>query len=520
LLKKIYLLDIQIHIVGFFSFFPIFIFPIFVVMNQAYYTKTILISLIAVLGINFYASAQNIEIKGLKNDVPTSIALDANGDMILAGYTKSFDDGSDQAYLVKIDDRGDVLWEKTMGDIYGDRIFDICIDDDQSLFITGESWLGLGGVYGRENMFVAELDEDANLTNQRSYFGYHRDMGLRIKEVDHGNHIVVGYTKSMADKTGEIMIVKVNPSLDTIWKTILGEPRSVDYGFDMIESENTYLVIGSIGGFFNSVQDDYLTPKSRMYMAQLDFDGHLLWEKKYGGEGHDWIEQAVIAEGGVYAIGSTQSIGNGSFDMLLLKTDLNGDSLFAKSYGEAHFEHGRSIVYHNHRLFLGGQKKSDAEKMSSAIYLVCTDMDGQVIWEKTIESTESDKLVEMVLSKDGQSIYCLAQSEHSDTHKDFWLFNMDLNGNISTLTDVQLAKNNQVYPNPVSTLANIDVADYVRESCKLMIYNEVGQLVSQKQSVLSGSVFSFLVTNLNSGFYTYRLDIGDRKRISGKFIVR
>ena len=69
-------------------------------------------------------------------------------------------------------------------------------------------------------------------------------------------------------------------------------------------------------------------------------------------------------------------------------------------------------------------------------------MDGQVIWEKTIESTESDKLVEMVLSKDGQSIYCLAQSEHSDTHKDFWLFNMDLNGNISTLTDVQLAKNN------------------------------------------------------------------------------
>jgi len=147
-------------------------------------------------------------------------------------------------------------------------------------------------------------------------------------------------------------------------------------------------------------------------------------------------------------------------------------------------------------------------------------MDGQVIWEKTIESTESDKLVEMVLSKDGQSIYCLAQSEHSDTHKDFWLFNMDLNGNISTLTDVQLAKNNQVYPNPVSTLANIDVADYVRESCKLMIYNEVGQLVSQKQSVLSGSVFSFPVTNLNSGFYTYRLDIGDRKRISGKFIVR
>jgi hypothetical protein len=470
--------------------------------------------------INYYASAQNIELPHLENDIPTSIALDANGDIILAGYTKSFDDGSDQTYLAKLDYRGSVLWEQTMGNIYGDRIFDICIDDDQSIFITGETWLGFDSHYGRENLFVAQLDADGNLLAQNSYYAYHRDMGLRIKPTDDDHHIIIGYTKSMEDKTGEIMIVKINASLDTVWKTILGENRSVDYGFDILENEMGYMLIGSIGGFFNSVQDDYLTPRSRMYIAQLDFDGHLVWEHKYGGEGHDWIEQAVITDGGVYSIGSTQSIGNGSFDMLLLKTDFNGDSIFAKSYGNEYFEHGRSIVYHDNRLYLGGQKKSDSEKIGSAIYLVCTDLDGQVIWERTIESTESDKLVEMTLSNDGQSVYCLAQSENRDTHKDFWLFNMDLEGNISSITDIQYAKNNQVYPNPVSTVANIDVKEYTAELCDLLIYNEIGQLIDQKQSALSGSIFSFSTTNLSPGFYTYHLDIGSRKRIKGKFIVR
>ncbi len=468
--------------------------------------------------INYYAVAQNVELLYLENDIPTSIAIANNGDIIMAGYTKSFDDGSDQAYIVKLDYSGAILWEQTMGNIYGDRVFDICIDDDQSIFITGESWLGFGSQYGRENMFLAHLDMHGNLLEQQSYFAYHRDMGLRVKEIGGGNHIVIGYTKSMEDKTGEIMVLKIDQSLDTVWKTILGETRSVDYGFDIIENEVGYIVIGTMGGFFNSVQDDYLTPKSWIYLAQLSTEGSLVWEKKYGGTGHDWVEQGVLTDEGMYFIGSTQSIGSGSFDMLLLKTDFNGDSIFATSFGNEYFEHGRSIVYSDGRLFLGGQKKSDSEGNSSAIFLVCTDMDGYVIWERTIESTESDKLVEMALSKDGNSIYCIAQSENKDTHKDFWLFNMDTSGNIFSVTDIQLA-NNQVYPNPVSSQAYIDVDEFGTETCEILIYNELGQIVDREESVLSDRVFTFSTTNLGSGFYTYNLNIGNKKRITGKFIV-
>jgi len=487
-------------------------------MNRYLYLKTSLISLIVAFGLNYYASAQNIELNGLENDVPTSIALTDEGQIILAGYTKSFDDGSDQAYIIKLTSNGYIIWEKTLGNKYGDRIFDICIEKDQSIFITGESWLGFGSLYGRENMFLAHIDKDGNLLDEKSYYAYHRDMGLRVKQVNNDEHIVVGYTKSMADKFGEVMIVYIDQSLDTVWKTILGETRSSDYGFDIIENDIGYIVVGTIGGFFNSVQDDYITPKSCIYLAQLSTDGSLVWEKSYGGTGHDWIEQGVKTDDGLYFIGSTQSIGSGSFDMLLLKTDFNGDSLFATAYGNEYFEHGRSIVYSENRLYLGGQKKSEAENISSAIYLVCTDMDGYLIWERTIESTESDKLVEMTISDDGKVIYCLAQSKNEDTHKDFWLFSIDTSGNIFSVTDLQMA-NYQVYPNPVSSQANIDVNEFNVGSCEIIIYNELGQIVDRKESLLSGSVFSFSTHNLASGFYTYHLNIGNKKNITGKFIV-
>jgi len=488
-------------------------------MNQNFNIKTILTLLIVAFSSNYYASAQNMEISNTYNDVPTSVALDGNGNIILAGYTKSFDDGSDQAYLIKLDASGIILWEKTMGDIYGDRIFDISVDDDQNICVTGESWLGFGNALGRENLFIARLDKDGGLLAEKSYYAYHRDMGLRLKETTDKNHIVIGYTKSMSDKIGEILILKINQSLDTVWQTVLGEEGSVDYGFDILEDEYGYVLIGTIGGFFNSVQDDYLTPKSKMYLARLGFDGRLVWEKKYGGTGNDWIEQAVLVNDNLYSVGSTQSIGNGSFDMLLFKTDINGDSIFAKSYGDEFYEQGRSIVFAGNRLFLGGQKKKDSELAGSVIYLVCTDLNGQTIWEKTIETSMSDKLIEMALSNNGNSIYCLAQSKHEDTHKDFWLFNMDLDGNISSFSELLYAGKGHVYPNPVSSIAHIGLDNYATKPCEIIIYNEVGQAVSRSQSKPLGNVFSFPTTSLSSGFYTYKLYIGNEKTMSGKFIV-
>ncbi|NOR88167.1 MAG: T9SS type A sorting domain-containing protein, partial [Bacteroidales bacterium] len=223
-------------------------------------------------------------------------------------------------------------------------------------------------------------------------------------------------------------------------------------------------------------------------------------------------------EEGIFLVGSTQSIGNGSFDMLLMKIDHQGDSLFSYAFGEEYYEHGRSILYSDDRLYIGGQKRADSEANSSAIYMVCVDLDANLIWERTIESSKSDKLKDMVLSTDGTAIYCLAQSEYEDTKKDFWLFTLDTSGQFFSVTDLNISSS-QVYPNPVISQANIDMDGYTSANCELQIFNGLGQLVLTKEGVISSQVYSFETTSLASGFYTYLLHIGNKKRMTGKFIV-
>lgn len=484
-------------------------------------SKFILVFILSVLGLFYfsnYSYAQNQKYGGLKNDIPSSIAITENGQIVLAGFTKNFDDGSDQAYVMKLNQNGDVLWENTYGNKYFDRFYDVCINKDKSVVLTGETWLGFGDQYGPGQMIMVHLDPDGNLLKHKSFYLYHRDFGMAVKEVVNGGHIVVGFTKSMTDIYGDIMVVRVNQDLDTLWMRVLGDPFSVDYGFDVIENEAGFMIFGSLGGFFKSVQSDFRTEKSRIYVAQISKQGELIWQKKFGGGGHNWVEQVVANNDGIYMIGCTQSMGNGSFDMLLMKIDQEGDSLWSESFGGVFYEQGRSIVIQEDRIYFGGQKKKDTEEIGSEIYLVCTDLDGMLIWEKTISSSESDQLKEMVLSPDGNSILCVAQSEDFENNKDFWLFSLDTSGSFFSIPDIDF-DHHLVYPNPVSSVAYINVDNPSASKYELYIYNTKGQLVEQSESTMMGNIFRFSTSDLAVGFYTYRLIIGEKKSIQGKFIV-
>ncbi|MBN1967727.1 MAG: T9SS type A sorting domain-containing protein [Candidatus Delongbacteria bacterium] len=470
------------------------------------------------LGLQLDVMGQGTTFGGERNDIPTSIAITENDNLILAGFSKSFGDGSDQIFILECSKNGYLIWSKTLGNIYGDRPFDICVNSDNSICLTGESWLGFGGQNGRENMFLVHLDQFGNLLNQKSYDHFHRDMGLSVKETKDGGYIVVGFTKSNDDKYGEIMLVRVNENLEVVFERVLGEENSVDYGFDIIENESGYLVIGAIGGFFNSVQEDYRTELSKMYIAQLSPSGQLIWEKKYGGKGHDWVEQGLIINNDIYMVGATQSIGNGSFDLALFKINDIGDSLWLKTFGQSYYEQGRCIVYKDNKLYLGGQKRSDINKKNSAIYLVCTDLDGTALWEKTIETDKSCKLKDMVLSQDGQSLFCLAQLEDENTQIDYWFFTLNSSGNFISISDLNQIQN-QVYPNPVAGQASIKISEEENSKGELFIYNQNGQLVQRIENEISAQIFNFSAIELIPGFYTYLLNLGKGEVIMGKFIV-
>ena len=68
------------------------------------------------------------------------------------------------------------------------------------------------------------------------------------------------------------------------------------------------------------------------------------FQSTFGGDSLD-IGNSVqqTTDGGYIITGSTGSYGNGDSDVYLLKTDANGDSLWAKTFGGANEDFGSSL---------------------------------------------------------------------------------------------------------------------------------------------------------------------------------
>lgn len=74
----------------------------------------------------------------------------------------------------------------------------------------------------------------------------------------------------------------------------------------------------------------------------------LEWEKTYGGNSWDYIEDVLISSTGYYILGNTSSFGKGNLDVYLIKTDSKGEELWAKTYGGLFNEYGRKLSASKH----------------------------------------------------------------------------------------------------------------------------------------------------------------------------
>jgi hypothetical protein len=71
----------------------------------------------------------------------------------------------------------------------------------------------------------------------------------------------------------------------------------------------------------------------------------MLWNRTYGGVDDDSFYSIVqTSDGGYVVAGRTSSFGSGKYDGWLIKTDENGSVLWDRTYGGIEDEHVNSMV--------------------------------------------------------------------------------------------------------------------------------------------------------------------------------
>ena len=166
------------------------------------------------------------------------------------------------------------------------------------------------------------------------------------------------------------------------------------------------------------------------------------WRTELGGNSDEFAHAVALADGGGYVIaGETRSYGSGSKDGWLVKLDASGEQVWAKTFG------GRDadVFYAIQRtsdggFILAGETHSEgtASPSQSDFWLVRTDSEGQVKWEKTYgnserplpSSTEPTSDVAYAVRETRNGGFVLAGSSAGSSGTAVWLLRVDPDGKL------------------------------------------------------------------------------------------
>jgi hypothetical protein len=115
------------------------------------------------------------------------------------------------------------------------------------------------------------------------------------------------------------------------------------------------------------------------FLIKTDANGDITWAKTYGGTNNDRAYSVQqTSDGGYIVAGYTWSFSMGYYDIFLIKTDANGNVIWAKTYGEIDWDKAYSV----HHTSDGGYIVAGSTESFGAggrdIFLIKTDANGNI----------------------------------------------------------------------------------------------------------------------------------------------
>lgn len=220
---------------------------------------------------------------------------------------------------------------------------------------------------------------DAQVTFERNYQISDRDNGWEAMQTNENGYIIVGAT----DGGGDVLLIKTDEFGDTLWIKTFGG-TSGEYGHSVQQtSDHGYIIVGETLSYGAGEYD--------IYLIRTDSLGHKLWQRTFGGAYHDFGKSVQITTDNGYIIaGRTSASALDDIEIIVVKTDINGNEIWTKNYGGPGMDYGETIINTNDGGYaiIGATTSFGAGEYDA--YLVKIDENGDTSWTKTYGGPYTD----------------------------------------------------------------------------------------------------------------------------------
>jgi len=170
---------------------------------------------------------------------------------------------------------------------------------------------------------------------------------------------------------------------NNFYKIYTGNGYDYGEGVDQSKKDSSYYITGSSSSFEEA--------PSQAFILHVDTGGTYDWSKSYGGIGSDIGKRIFhVPQEGNFVAGFSNSFSNGLFDFYFFKTDINGKLLWEKTIGGTSNELLQDAIQLPDTSFiLVGQTTSNETEIED-LFIVRLSKHGEILWQKTFGSQGVD----------------------------------------------------------------------------------------------------------------------------------
>ncbi len=430
---------------------------------------------------------------GKNHDFLSATVNTQEGGFLLAGTTysgkgldkKDDSKGGSDIWLIRINEFGDELWQKTIGGSSDEEARSVIQTTDMGFFVAGNVQNAAKG-YGSKDVIVSKLDKNGGIASQIIIGGKGLDEVEKMVPTKDGGALLGVYSRS---NTG-------------------GSKKTENYG-----------------------EGDY-------WIIKLSKDGKVEWEKNFGGKGDDHVRTLALTSTGYLIGGESRSERSGNktagleegTDLWLVSLDERGEEIWQKSYNFKNRDvlMGMSVITKSQEeraknkdittgILLGGYTQAEGriETDDETFWMLYVDQNGNEQWRKHVKGESrkrEERLSDIKLNRDGSII--LAGTSAEELGKENWKIVKLGDQQVDQLIEKQDIK---IYPNPVSDYAYVEIGFDFREA-DITLYDMGGR---QLQSVKTKNKVTKINTQaLVQGAYLISIKTDMNKTASAKLIKK
>lgn len=494
-----------------------------------------------------------------------------NGYMIIGSTLSSdgpvsFNHGSFDIWIIKIDDSGNIIWEKTLGGSSVDYAWSAFQASDTSgIFILGYSSSIDGDIIndpypGIGNNWMVKISQEGDILWSKKFGTPNGMMYQKSAYPTPDGGFILG---AMASESGGC--VSNHFGYEDAWISKFDEIGEIEWdltvGSSDFEAINAIIptpdggYIAAMNGYSNdstgNMACNSLNYSSDAIVCKISSQGMIEWQHCYGGSQKDLLFSIVPAADGYVVAGLTfsydgdlEDAGNhGSSDWAdcwVFKIDLVGNIIWSKCYGGSEGEGAFSIKQAPDGNFLvfceSTSKDGDVignntyNQYETSIWIFKITPSGQMLWQQSIGGISSEHLKGITQFETNRyAISAMMDFSPSfdvncsnfipETGYNFWQFVVtDLtDSTVVNTVNVSKYEDFKVYPNPASNHLTFSKSENQSQtSCMIQIFDINGKIVLSQQFLFSNGTID--VSFLPGGVYILRY-VANKEVILKKILI-